>query len=769
MNAKLQAGLFAGARAVPLEGVKIEAVMRGPCVEVTVTQRYRNAEPDPIEAVYAFPLEEGAAVCGFAAKVGERLVRGRVEERDKAFEIYDDAMMEGHGAYLLDQERPDIFRASVGNLNPGQAVELQIRYVTLARREGEATRLQIPTTISPRYVPASSPKDVGEAEVGEPDAEVVNPERWPRVPYGLSLSVDVQTAGLRRVESPSHPVRATLRDEGALVELGQDEAALDRDFVLLVETKAPHAPFAEVAREEDGRRVALVSFLPDLAPDPSRGHEVVFVLDCSGSMGGDSIAQARRALALCVRALSPKDTFQIVRFGSRHESLWRAPRAYDDAALEEAAAYVDRIDADLGGTEILSPLTAVLERAPDPERPRRVLLLTDGQVSNEDRVIALAKAHASTARVFTFGIGAGASEHLVRGVARASRGATEMIYPGERIEPKVLRMFARVQTPALDDVRVDWQGLSVEQAPGRTPPLFAGDALTLFARIEAGDASEVVLRAGEQRWTVPLDLERAATGGAIPVLWAREKIRDLEEGEPRRGSAQRRGSGEDRKKAQLVELGVRYGLTSSATSYVAVEERADADRTDGPVQLRKIPIALTKGWGEPTRSAAGAMPTMSVAAPMAPAPMMGAPSVGGPQGAPPPPRMAPPPPPSGGAPRRRKSAKRAAAPAEMTFDAALHEAAEPAPVDRVFDLLMTQKADGRFERSAVLDAWLGADRVAKLDAALTSHGDGVITALVVALLEREAADREDEWRPAVTKARAWLAANPVDFDPQSVI
>ena len=77
---------------------------------------------------------------GLSLLHGERLVRGHVEERDNAFEIYDDAMMEGHGAYLLDQERPDIFRASVGNLNPGQAVELQIRYVTLARREGEATR-----------------------------------------------------------------------------------------------------------------------------------------------------------------------------------------------------------------------------------------------------------------------------------------------------------------------------------------------------------------------------------------------------------------------------------------------------------------------------------------------------------------------------------------------------------------------------------------------------------------------------------------------------
>lgn len=769
MNAKHEAGLMGGGRPIPLEGVKIDAVMSGACVEVTVTQRYRNTEASPVEAVYVFPLEEGAAVCGFAARIGERVIRGRVEEREEAFALYDDAMMEGHGAYLLDQERPDVFRASVGNLGPGQAVELQIRYVALARREGEALRLQIPTTVSPRYVPAGPP------EVGEPDGEVVNPERWPAVPYGLSLGVTVSGA-LRRVESPSHPVRTTLEDDGARVELAQDGAALDRDFVLLVEAREPHRPIARVAREEDGQRVAMVTFLPELDEAERRGHEVVFLLDCSGSMGGESIAQARRALALCVRALSPEDTFQIVRFGSRSEQLFDAPRRYDDESLARASAYVERIDADLGGTEILTPLRAILERAPDPERPRRVLLLTDGQVSNEDQVIAHAKAHAGTARVFTFGIGAGASAHLVRGVARASRAATEMIYPGERIEPKVLRMFARVRTPALDDVRVDWGGLSVEPAPGRTPPIFAGDALTIFARITAGDASEVALRTGERRWAVPLDLERAEAGGPIPALWAKERIRDLEEGETRRGSAQARAGGRDRKREALVALGKRYGLTSSATSYVAIEERSEDERTDAPAQLRKIPIALTTGWGGARRgmSQAGSMSLPSSFG-GAPPPLMRSAAPGGPRrrrsfAASPPPAASVPP--AAEPPRPQAPAPapfEAAAMDAMSFDLEGSPGASGgAEADWVFDVLMTQRADGRFERSGALDAQLG-DRASELDAAVAAHGEGVITAVVIALLEREAPEREAEWRPAVDKARRYLATLTLGFDASSIL
>jgi Ca-activated chloride channel family protein len=111
---------------IPLQGVRIEACLTGLGSEVTVTQRYTNLETVDVEAVYGFPLAEGAAVCGFTARVGDRLIHGRVEEREKAFEVYDDAMAAGHGAFLLDQERPNIFTVSVGNLRPQQTIEIAI-------------------------------------------------------------------------------------------------------------------------------------------------------------------------------------------------------------------------------------------------------------------------------------------------------------------------------------------------------------------------------------------------------------------------------------------------------------------------------------------------------------------------------------------------------------------------------------------------------------------------------------------------------------------
>ena len=118
---------------IPLQGVRIEACLTGLGSEVTVTQRYTNLEAVDVEAVYVFPLEEGAAVCGFSARVGDRLIHGRVEEREKAFAVYDDAMAAGHGAFLLDQERPNIFTVSVGNLRPQQTIEIAITYVMLPR------------------------------------------------------------------------------------------------------------------------------------------------------------------------------------------------------------------------------------------------------------------------------------------------------------------------------------------------------------------------------------------------------------------------------------------------------------------------------------------------------------------------------------------------------------------------------------------------------------------------------------------------------------
>ncbi len=141
--------------------------------------------------------------------------------------------------------------------------------------------------------------------------------------------------------------------------------------------------------------------------------------------------------------------FNIIGFGSTFEALFPASHPYNDAGLREANRYLDRLEADLGGTELLPALRAALEGTRDPSLVRNLIVLTDGQVTNTDEILALASAHADRTRIFTFGIGSGASHHLVRGLARVGGGSAEFIYPRERIEPKVVRQLGRLASPAL--------------------------------------------------------------------------------------------------------------------------------------------------------------------------------------------------------------------------------------------------------------------------------------------------------------------------------
>ena len=175
---------------MPLTGVSVEGTITGLCGRVSVAHRYRNTESTPIEAVYLFPLDEGAAVCGFEAIVDGTVIVGEVQERERAFDDYDEAIERGHGAFLLDEERPDVFRASIGNLPPGKEVLVRITYVTELPVDDGRFRFTLPTTIAPKYAPAEDQRGVG-----RPEAEAVNPPVAWQVPYGLHLSLRVQMPG----------------------------------------------------------------------------------------------------------------------------------------------------------------------------------------------------------------------------------------------------------------------------------------------------------------------------------------------------------------------------------------------------------------------------------------------------------------------------------------------------------------------------------------------------------------------------------------------
>jgi Ca-activated chloride channel homolog len=779
--AKQQSGLFVqgDARPIPLTGVKVRAEIASFASRVTLTQGFRNAEPTPIEAVYVFPLPENAAVSMLAMRVGDRRIEGHVEEREKAFETYDEALQAGHGAVLLDQERPNIFTASVGNVLPGQEVVVELTWVAELPFEGEALRFLLPTTVAPRYAPATD-----RAGVSPTPAERVSPPVALEVPYGVEITVDVDAGGpLRAVESPSHAVRVELDGDRARVTLTGREAAMDRDFVLRVVPQRDATPWLRLEKDPHGELAAAVAFVPRLEATATRS-EVVFLVDRSGSMGGSSIEEVRRALQLCLRSLKEGDAFNIVGFGSTFEALWPAPRPYDDDSLDEASHHVDHLEADLGGTEILPALDAVLKAGDRSELACQVVLLTDGEVSNEAAVIELAGASAGRVRIFTFGIGHGCSEYLVRSLARVSGGAAEMIFPGERIEPKVLRQFARLATPRLADITVSWGGAKVtRQAPATPPAVFSGEPLLVWAHLGSRPKGEIELSGTVDgrpvRFTVPV-ADNPAKGDMIATLAARAAIRDLEEGT----AAAQRGGSQQRERKQhsvdkaILDLALEYGLLSSRTSMVAVEIREGVKDHRAP-ELRRVPVALTHGWG----GVADARPAPGLAKSVMPPVMMPSPGMM-PSAPPPPPRSI------AASPAAGVFAAVGAAVSDGAFGSA-HECFEaPEPVmfqrmrsvpkgaakskremgdqpgqgaDLLTALVRLQRANGRWELAAPLAEALGVP-LATLQGVLAAlpelggKGDCVATLAALDALQRRLADREDEWRMLAAKAEAWLTA-----------
>lgn len=426
------------------------------------------------------------------------------------------------------------------------------------------------------------------------------------MPYGLSFELTLDTAAeSAQVTSLSHRLAVSpLSSNGTRITLEGGTVEMNRDLVVEVRLPKDPAPAAftvpdPTAAKDEPAAIALLTFIPELEaplPGAEAPRDVLFILDCSGSMQGRSIAEAKRALSLCLRTLSLGDRFSLVRFGSSFEFMSESSLVYSEDTLKQALAHIGRIGADLGGTELHPVLDAAFAQPADAGTVRDIILLTDGQVSNEAALIELAQRHAAANRFFTFGIGSASSQYVVRGLARATQGAAEFVASGERMEEKVLGMFSRIGQPSATDVRLGWgRGCRAEQAPAELPPLFTGEPFQVLARIEGPLPQSVTLACtvgGENRsWKVALrSLDAGDSGAGIAALWARERIRGLtgntESFEALPAARIKPQQRRDRK--AVVELSTRYGVLSAFTSFITVEHRSLAERNAGRPQLRRI-------------------------------------------------------------------------------------------------------------------------------------------------------------------------------------
>jgi Ca-activated chloride channel family protein len=578
-----------------LTGVQASGRLDGVLFELTLRQTYRNTSERNLEVVYTFPLPHQAVLLGFASELNGGRKVGAIVAKREAEHRYEQALADGDAPVMLEAPDHGLHTANIGNLQPGDEIVLEARFAQLLRFEQGRLRIAIPTTIAPRYGHAN--------QAGLQSQQVSSASLQADHALALSITIGRSLAGAK-VDCPTHRWTSTPAPAGQVrLDLAAD-ARLDRDVVIVVTPREPRAALVTTAHDEADAAaptVVMAAFAP-LAAAPREHITIKLLVDCSGSMGGDSIASARAAVRGVVKDLGDTDTLSLSCFGSTVKHLCE-PTAATPRSLRFLRPLIDTIDADLGGTEMQDALDAVfkLRRAPDGGTAD-VLLITDGEIWQVDTLVAAARA--SGHRVFAIGVGSAPAEGFLRTLAEATDGACEFVTPGEALEAAARRMVFRMRQPSYTNLRVDWGVTPVWQQ--RLPSgVFAGDtvlALAGFADAPSASGSALAIR-------MLADVEQGAT-----TVLAKAEGRAHCPGDqlPRLAAAQRLGECGDDKRA--LDLALRYQLMSKRTNCILVHAREDADKATRPAELRQVDIMLPAGWG--------ATGTVFRQARMAPAPMI---------------------------------------------------------------------------------------------------------------------------------------------------
>ena len=574
-------------RTLPLHEVHLRVDAGGGLARTVLEQRFANPFAEPLMVSYQVPLPADGAVSGFAFTIGERRIVGEIEGREAARQRFEDAILEGRTAGLLDQERTALFTQQLGNVPAGAEIraELTIDHpLAFVDESGGSWEWRFPTVVAPRYAG-------GDGRIDDADRVAVDVAESPlRSAVQIALAIRDDVRG--DPQSSSHPVEHSRSGERVVVALSDPaHARLDRDIVVRWPVAEPEVGVRLAqARLPDGHPRAdlaygLITIVPPHVDRPraSLPRDLIVLLDTSGSMSGPPLDQAKAVVAALIESLSDRDQLELIAFSSQPERYRRRP-VYANASERAAALrWLDALEAG-GGTEMLDGVRAALA----PLRAgaqRQVVLVTDGLIGFEREVIReVAWSLPRGSRVHTVGVGSAINRSLTRAVGRAGNGVELNVGLEESAESAARRLLARTELPIVVDLEVGGSAAAGRQ-PARLPDVFArSPAIISVALLATG--GELVLRgrtpegAWEQRLAVSA-IEPGSGDTAICALWARERVEDLEA----------RSVFDDARDTEIEGLGRDFQISTRLTSWIAVSEEPGVDPTQ-PIRRVTMPHEL---------------------------------------------------------------------------------------------------------------------------------------------------------------------------------
>lgn len=523
---------------------------------VHVDQVFYNPNDWEVEGEYIFPLPLDAAISNFSLWIDGQAVPGKVLEAGQAREQYEQIVRDLRDPALLEYIGRGAFQASIYPIPPEGERRIELEYTQVLTADNGLVQFVYP----------------------------LNTEKFSTLPLeNVRVSVDIQSEEpIRAVYSPSHSIDS-YRDGNQHVTASYEEENVlpDQDFTLYYSLGKAEAFHLLTYRDPSSVEDADGFFMLLLAPSPEVQQEaidkdVLLVLDRSGSMDGEKFQQAQAALQFILDNLNSGDRFYLLSFSSGMETYADGLRPASEAA--QAAAWAQQLGA-AGSTDINRALLEAADIA-DPERPTYLIFLTDGLptegVTDSEQILMNFEAQAPrSVKLFAFGVGYDVDTFLLDSLSQAHHGLSTYVRPGQALDEILSGFYARISTPVLTDLKIDFGGIQVyDLVPSPLPDLFKGSQVVVLGRYRTGGTGSLKLTGliNEQRqeFTFPQQVFAVNSSGdvsaaaSLPRLWATRKIGALLQ--------QVRLSGPDSETIdQIVRLSIRYGIVTPYTSYLVTE------------------------------------------------------------------------------------------------------------------------------------------------------------------------------------------------------
>ncbi|HSA54180.1 MAG TPA: VIT domain-containing protein [Gemmatimonadaceae bacterium] len=544
--------------------VRVEMVDR--VLRYEVSETFVNRGGGLGQADYIFPLPKGAAFEDLKLSINGELVSGETMNAAEARRIYEEIVRKHRDPALVEWMGMGLLRTRVFPIQPGEEKRVVVRFQTVAEREGSALRIDYVrgtdpnTNFTPGPVPMPMPR------------EATPRDRRPEPESGTTFTLtypDARTYG--RPYSPTHALSVNDRGTRRSVTATGDGREVTILLPLLRANEAAVSVLAHRPDDEDG--FALITVSPPVARGRAMPRNVTFVVDVSGSMSGQKLAQAKAAGRALLSSLGATDRFRIIDFSTDVRSFRDEFVPATAANLRDAEHYLDDLRAE-GSTNISGALDAALDAVRDENRLQLVVFVTDGEPTvgerNPDAIAARAARRRGETRIFSVGVSAEVNATLIEQLAVEGHGTAHFVRAGESVERAVSLLAARLTTPVLTNVRVHVDGVRLRQLHPVLPvDLFAGQDLVLLARYDGDGEARIRVEGralgGPMNWTTTATFPRRARENPfVPRLWAAQRLGWL-------AAEKRKNGGTTELDGEIRSLGERYGIPTEFSSYLVLE------------------------------------------------------------------------------------------------------------------------------------------------------------------------------------------------------